>query len=94
MCSDILVLTRLARLIGVRTVYMSGSSSFCITKARFQTQQSEKQVSFEQEELAKKAGIDSNSYAKVERGESRPYGVTLVKIIRALGVKSSDILPV
>lgn len=47
-----------------------------------------------QEELAKKAGIDSNSYAKVERGESKPYGVTLVKIIKALGVKSSDILPV
>lgn len=45
-----------------------------------------------QGELAKKAGIDSNSFAKVERGESRPYGVTLVKIIKALGVKSSDIL--
>lgn len=47
-----------------------------------------------QEGLAKKAGIDSNSYAKIERGESKPYGVTLVKIIKALGVKSSDILPV
>lgn len=47
-----------------------------------------------QEEVAKKAGIDSNSYAKIERGESKPYGVTLVKIIKALGVKSTDILPV
>lgn len=47
-----------------------------------------------QEELAKKARIDSNSYAKIERGESKPYGVTLLKIIKALGVKSSDILPV
>lgn len=47
-----------------------------------------------QQEVAKKAGVDSNSYAKIERGESKPYGVTLVKIIKALGVKSSDILPV
>lgn len=46
-----------------------------------------------QEELAKKAGLDSNSYAKIERGESKPYGVTLVKIIKALGIKPSDILP-
>lgn len=47
-----------------------------------------------QEELAKKAGVDSNSLAKIERGESKPKGLTLVKIIKALGVKSSEILPV
>lgn len=47
-----------------------------------------------QEEVAKRAGLNSNSYSKVERGESKPYGVTLVKIIKALGVKSSDILGV
>ena len=46
-----------------------------------------------QSEVAKKAGIDSNSYAKIERGEEKPFGVTLVKIKRALGIKSSDILP-
>lgn len=56
--------------------------------------QSREKKGWTQGKLAKKAGIDSNSYAKVERGESRPYGVTLVKIIKALGVKSSDILPV
>ncbi len=44
-------------------------------------------------QLAKKAGLDSNSYAKIERGESKPFGVTLAKIIKALGAKSSDILP-
>lgn len=44
-------------------------------------------------EVAKKAGLDSNSYAKVERGESKPFGVTLVKIKRALGAKASDIVP-
>ncbi|MFA5933240.1 MAG: helix-turn-helix transcriptional regulator [Microgenomates group bacterium] len=47
-----------------------------------------------QVEVAMKAGLDSNSYAKIERGESKPYGITLVKIIKALGVKSSDILPI
>lgn len=49
---------------------------------------------FTQAEVAKLAGLDSNSYAKIERGESRPYGVTLVKICKALGIKASDILPV
>lgn len=47
-----------------------------------------------QAEVAKKAGLDSNSYAKIERGDNRPYGITLVKICKALGVKSSDILPI
>lgn len=46
-----------------------------------------------QSEVAKKAGLDSNSYAKIERGEARPLGITLVKIIKALGVKSTEILP-
>lgn len=47
-----------------------------------------------QAEVASKAEINSNYYAKVERGEAKPSGVTLVKIIKALGVKSTDILPV
>lgn len=44
--------------------------------------------------VAKKAGLDSNSYAKIERGINKPLGVTLIKICRALGVKSSEILSV
>ena len=47
-----------------------------------------------QTDVAKKAGLNSNFYAKVERGEAKPSGVTLTKIIKALGVKSSDILSV
>jgi transcriptional regulator with XRE-family HTH domain len=47
-----------------------------------------------QAEVAKKAGLDSNSYAKLERGTTRPFGVTLIKICKALEIKSSDILPV
>ncbi len=47
-----------------------------------------------QAEVAKLAGLDSNSDAKIERGISRPFGITITKIAKALGVKSSDILPV
>ena len=44
-------------------------------------------------ELAEKAGISPNYYAKVERGEAVPSLETFGKIVKALGVKSSDILP-
>ena len=44
-----------------------------------------------QADVANLAGLDSNSYAKIERGESSPKGVSLAKIIKALEIKSSDI---
>ena len=44
-------------------------------------------------ELAEKANISANYYAKVERGEAVPSLDTFGKIVKALGVKSSDILP-
>ena len=44
-------------------------------------------------QLSEKAGISANYYAKVERGEATPSLDTFAKIIKALGVKSSDILP-
>ncbi len=37
-----------------------------------------------QTDVAKKAGLNSNFYAKVERGEAKLSGVTLTKIIKAL----------
>ncbi len=43
-------------------------------------------------EIAEKAGINSNNYAKVERGERLLSILTLKKIVKALGIKSSDIL--
>ena len=46
-----------------------------------------------QVELANKAGINDNYYAKVERGELKPSVETLEKIIKALGVRSSAIFP-
>ena len=44
--------------------------------------------------LAEKAGINGNYYAKVERGELSPSSATMLDIIKALGVKSSDIFPI
>jgi transcriptional regulator with XRE-family HTH domain len=45
-----------------------------------------------QTDVAKKAHLNSNFYAKVERGEAIPSVITLKKILGALGVKSSEIL--
>ena len=44
-----------------------------------------------QVEIAQKAGINANYYAKVERGELNPSAERLGKIIKALGVGSSVI---
>ena len=46
-----------------------------------------------QAELAKKAGMNPNAYAKIERAERRANTDTLEKIVKALGVHSSGILP-
>jgi transcriptional regulator with XRE-family HTH domain len=43
--------------------------------------------------LAQKAGINDNYYARVERAEVSPTVEKLEKIVKALQVKSSDILP-
>lgn len=51
------------------------------------------QKTFTQAEVAKRAGTTVNHYAKIERGEVVPSLKTLEKIIKALGVQSSDILP-
>lgn len=40
-----------------------------------------------QVEVAEKAGIDANYYARVERGEVNPRGNILDKIAKALGIK-------
>ena len=44
-------------------------------------------------EVAKKAGINGNYYAKVERGEASLSVITLLKLVTALELKSSDLLP-
>lgn len=44
-----------------------------------------------QSELAQKAGLNGNTYAKIERSGGLKLE-TLKKLVKSLGVKSSDIL--
>lgn len=46
-----------------------------------------------QDEVAKKAGMSSNYFAKIERGEINTTVEKLYKIIKALNVDASDIFP-
>lgn len=45
-----------------------------------------------QVDVAEKAGLNANYYARVERGEAIPTVITLKKILSALKVKSSEVL--
>lgn len=50
-------------------------------------------LGFKQSDVAKKANISVNYYARIERDEENPTIETLEKITKVLKVKSSDILP-
>lgn len=45
-----------------------------------------------QAEVAKKAGVNENHYAQIERGEKNPTLSTFTSIIEAIGVSSTEIL--
>ena len=47
----------------------------------------------DQVEIAEEAGISTSFYARLERGEGNPTLEVLFAVIKALHVKSSDILP-
>jgi len=50
-------------------------------------------IGLKQSDVAKKADISVNYYARIERDEENPTIETLERIIKVLKVKSSDILP-
>lgn len=50
-------------------------------------------LDLKQADVAGKAGISVNYYARIERDEENPTIETLEKILKVLKVKSSDILP-
>lgn len=52
-----------------------------------------KSKGFSQEDVAKMAGMKANYYAKIERGIYGSSPEKLDSIIKALGVKASDIFP-
>ena len=49
-------------------------------------------VQLSQLEIANLAGVSSNYYARLERGESMPSAGIIVKLAKALKVSSTDIL--
>lgn len=57
---------------------------------KFRTIRLEKNLT--QDDVAKKGGIDTNYYAKVERGESSPSVVIFRRILIGLDIKSSDVI--
>lgn len=48
---------------------------------------------FTQQQVADKAGMHVNYYARIERGEENPSYDTLEKIMKALGIKSKEVMP-
>jgi transcriptional regulator with XRE-family HTH domain len=48
---------------------------------------------FTQQELADKCGLSMNYISRIERADVSPTIDTLEKLVKALKVKSSDILP-
>lgn len=52
-----------------------------------------KKIGLTQENVAKKADISINYYARIERDEENPTLETLERVLKALKLKSSDVLP-
>lgn len=52
-----------------------------------------KKADLTQQQVAEKAKLHTNYYARVERGEENPSYEVLEKIIKALKIKSSDVFP-
>ena len=46
-----------------------------------------------QKQVAEKAGLHVNYVARIERGEENPSYEAIEKIIKALKIKSSEVLP-
>lgn len=52
-----------------------------------------KNADLTQQQVADKAKVHVNYYARIERGEENPSYASLEKIIKALGVKSGEVFP-
>ncbi|HPG37253.1 MAG TPA: helix-turn-helix transcriptional regulator [Candidatus Saccharibacteria bacterium] len=55
--------------------------------------QARREKDMTQAEVAKHASTSVNHYAKIERGEVTPSLKMLEKVVNALDIKSSDVLP-
>ena len=50
-------------------------------------------IGLTQQQVADKGKMHVNYYARIERGEENPSFETLEKIIKALGIKSKEVMP-
>ncbi len=66
---------------------------YCPYMAKNKIKEIREQKELTQEEVAKKAGIFANYYAKIERGTINTSIKKATKIAKALGVDVSDIFP-
>jgi len=54
--------------------------------------QAREKLGLTQVEVAEKAGINVNGYAKIERGETQPKLETVKKLMSVLKIKPADVL--
>jgi len=54
--------------------------------------QARERLGLTQVEVAEKAGINVNGYAKIERGETQPKLETVKKLMSVLKIKPADVL--
>lgn len=52
-----------------------------------------KKLGLKQSDVAEKADISVNYYARIERNEENPTLETLERVLKALKLKSADVLP-
>ena len=52
-----------------------------------------KKANLTQKQVAEKSGLHVNYVARIERGEENPSYEAIEKIIKALKIKSSEVLP-
>lgn len=62
------------------------------TKIGKKLKEARQELGLKQSDVAKKAGINSNYYARIERDEVNPSLKIFQNILKILKVKSSDIL--
>ena len=63
------------------------------TKIGLNIQRARQRLNMTQAEVAEKAELSTNYYARIERGDATASTDALENIVHALKVKSSDILP-
>ncbi len=83
------------KIIAFEMLYYWHMGNKSLDKARLELgnklKQARKKAKLTQATLAVAAGVNTNYYARIERGEENPSFEKLNKIMKALGIKSLDV---